>query len=188
MKNKIILLILLFLIPNNIIAKTFHLKDTDLNIDLGENKNWLIFTPDNLKGNKNLDKIKVKYQYIKAFLDRNDVYMVAVNDDIKMIVSKEHTYNYTNLSIKGPKEVHKYAAKLTNDEYIIYTNDYKYILLTYEKEPYEIMAFYTVINNDEYIIKFKKRNKFNEEDEKKIYNIINHITYDLREEKLSNIW
>ena len=188
MNKKIILLILLFLIPNKIIAKTFYLKDTDLKIDLKENINWIIFTPDNLKDNKDLDKVKIKYKYIKSFLDRNDVYMVAVNNDIKMIVSKEETYNIDNLSKIKPREVHKYAANLTNDEYIIYTNDYKYILLNYEKEPYDVMAFHTIINSNEYIIKFKKRFKITDDEKIEIYNIINNVSYEIKEEHKHTLW
>ena len=188
MNKKIILLILLFLIPNKIIAKTFYLKDTDLKIDLKENINWLIFIPDNLKENKDLDKVKIKYKYIKSFLDRNDVYMVAVNNDIKMIVSKEETYNMDNLSKIKPKEVHKYAAKLTNDEYTIYTNDYKYILLNYKKEPYDVMAFHTIINSNEYIIKFKKRSKITDDEKTEIYNIINNVSYEIKNEYKYTLW
>ena len=101
MKKIIILLMLISFLPINVFSKTYTLEDTDLKMEL--KKEWMIFTRDNIKNNKLLKTINVKYSMIKDYLDSNDIYLFGLlnygeENLIKLIVRKTEIFNIYNLN------------------------------------------------------------------------------------------
>ncbi len=75
--KKIVLFVLLFIIPINVWATTFDLKDTDMSITINEDI-WYVFTPDNILNNPELDELGISYEYMVNVFSDNRAYLDAV--------------------------------------------------------------------------------------------------------------
>ena len=75
--KKIVLFVLLFIIPINVWATTFDLKDTDMSITIDEDI-WYVFTPDNILNNPELDELGISYEYMVNVFSDNRAYLDAV--------------------------------------------------------------------------------------------------------------
>lgn len=188
MKKIIILLMLISFLPINVFSKTYTLEDTDLKMEL--KKEWMIFTRDNIKNNKLLKTINVKYSMIKDYLDSNDIYLFGLlnygeENLIKLIVRKTEIFNIYNLNKYNDEQISKFGKKVAKekgaDSFIIYGDKYKFIYLNYKKSDQYLMEFHTVVNSNVYSIKFKKTTKFNQKEKEIIFNMINNLTLKINE-------
>ena len=101
MKKYIYLLLIGFILfPINAFAKSYTLKDLSISID---DSNWIVLTRDNIDNNDLLNQVGITYEYMKNFMESNDVYLDAVkyNDDIQnnieLFVAIKEAPNLANL-------------------------------------------------------------------------------------------
>ena len=187
--KKIVLFVLLFIIPINVWATTFDLKDTDMSITIDEDI-WYVFTPDNILDNPELDELGISYEYMVDVFSDNHAYLDAVlffqdsDDYIEIFVRKtevDDVKNLSNYSLSDIEEFGKTLAEEQNAQYEIYQKNYSFAFLTYQDLGFYLNEYYTIINGYAYSITAQKPYSFTSEDTLRVREIVDSIEFDVDE-------
>lgn len=188
---KIITVLMTFIIfcPVLVNAKEYTISTTDIKIDINDT-NWKVFTRDNIKDNKQLEELGIKYEQLnKLFIDGN-IYLDALktvegNEYIELFVMKKSADQVKNLSNYSTSDVRKVAKTLADkenaSEYDVFETKYKYAYTKYEASNKHIMDYYTIINGDGYTIKLQKDKDFTDSEKSEYKNIIKTISFNVNE-------
>ena len=199
-----LLLISILLLPLNVFAQSYSLKDLSINVD---DSTWYVFTRDNIQGNDELNELGISYDYISSFMNTNDVYMDAcqfddddTNNNIELFVTIKKVNNVNNLHTYSSSEINDLGKSLMDkvdaDTYDVYSVDkFKYIHVKYydSVNNFNIDEYYTVINGYGYTILAQKINSFSNSEEYELKKIIDSTNFNVNssyEKKSSNssIW
>ena len=71
------ILMMVLLMPAAIHAESYEINDDELTASF-EDKDWVVFTRDNIKGNKQLERLGTDYETMLATMKKSDSYLVAV--------------------------------------------------------------------------------------------------------------
>lgn len=185
MKKILVLLACLFIIPIGVNASSFAQKDISINID--DNK-WYVFTRDNISNNDELSELGLTYEYLKDFMNKNDIYIDAglfdENDEsntIELFVAIKPVENVNNLHKYSNDEINELGdelLKLTGaTKFDIIENNYKYVYLEYQDSGYNILEYYTVINGSGYTVMTQKVNAYTDADKQEIKSIVDSVSF-----------
>ncbi len=184
----LIIILLNFVIPATLEAKTYTLAQTDMHIEI-DDAEWYVFTRDNIKDNKELEELGVSYDYMYNLMHKNYIYMDAIlyfkddDDYIELFVRKKKTDEINQLSNFDDKEVLELAEQLAKKQgaknYKVYQTSYKYAKLEYQSEGLYLQEYYTIVNKEAYTITAQKKESFSSEDAARIQKIVDHIKFDV---------
>lgn len=184
----IIILIGIFLFPLLVNAETHSIIDTDISITFDE-KEWYVFTRDNIENNKELDELGITYDYMYDFMYNNYVYLDSVlfyensDETIEFFVRKKEVNDIKNLINYSDTDVRELAHEISKRQnianYDIYTNKYKYAYLNYIDSDYHLIEYYTIVNGQAYTLTIQKKADFTEIEKEKIKNIIDSIEFNI---------
>ncbi len=182
---KKILFILVLLIPFCISAKQYTIEDLTVSFD----KEWTVFTRDNIENNYELTKRGLTTDYMEKLFNENDIYIDAVDynhekasDNIEILFGIKPTELERNLHKYNEKELKELEEEMikgldVSDHGIYNTGKYKYVYMVYKDNGINVCDYYTVINGNGYTIKLQKVNKFTQEDLNDFKKQINTIYY-----------
>lgn len=187
-KLKYLLLILLF-IPTCVFADSYNI-DSNVTVELDDS--WYIFTPDNIKDNKNIKETGLTEEYLSDYMKRNDVYLNAYlitdkkkKDKIELVmVKKELTNDMGNLHAYPEDEINDFAKDIVKsadyfgDDYKIFGDKVKYVEFDYETGNYEAVQFITTMNGYGYYFMFTK-NKIESKSEIDLISISENVMKDV---------
>ena len=187
--KKILLFIftLFMLIPINVYAESYTLKDLELSI---EDTELEVFTRDNIKDNTRLTELGITYDYLNSFMINNNVYLDAVKfyeddlDNIELFVIAKSVSNVSNLHTYTDSDIkelgEKLKEKVKSNSYKVYTvGKYKYIYVEYydSSKDYYISEYYTVINGYGYTIMMQKKKEFTNDEINELKKIVDTSNY-----------
>ena len=188
--KKLMGFLIITLFPIFIFAK--ELENTNLNIKLEVNDDYITLTRDNLLDNKDLDKLGLTKENMEKLMIENNIYFDIIKSDISyevlVVVPK------TNVSIKNlTKEddlflenLRKELAKQTDSEISnIYKNNYNFVMVDYydKNTGYYIVNYYTIVNSRGYNFQLQKKTQLTDSDKDDLKNIIDNVTFKIIEEK-----
>lgn len=187
-KYLLLILISFILLPLNVFAQTYSLKDLSISID---DSTWYVFTRDNIEENSELDELGISYDYLNNFMNTNDIYLDACqfdkNDEtntMELFVVAKKINNVNNLHTYSNSEINELGETLKDkvgaNSFNIYSVDkYKYVHVKYydSSTSYNIDEYYTVINGYGYTILAQKTNPFSNFEECEIKNIVDSTNF-----------
>ncbi len=188
-KTITILMMFVVLCPVLVNAKEYTISTTDIKVDI-DDSTWKVFTRDNIKDNKQLEELGIKYEQLnKLFIDGN-IYLDALKgletkEYVELFVMKKTADKVKNLSNYSTSEVRKVAKALADKEkakeYDVFETEYKYAYTYYEDSNKYIMDYYTIVNGDGYTIKLQKATEFTSEEKSEFKDTIRNISFDVNE-------
>ncbi len=119
-KTITILMMFVVLCPVLVNAKEYTISTTDIKVDI-DDSTWKVFTRDNIKDNKQLEELGIKYEQLnKLFIDGN-IYLDALKgletkEYVELFVMKKTADKVKNLSNYSTSEVRKVAKALADKE------------------------------------------------------------------------
>lgn len=188
--KKVLLFISLMMMPLTVLATTFDLKDTDMNITINEDE-WYVFTPDNIKDNPELDELGITYDYMVDTFEENGAYLDAVlffrdsDDYIEIFVRKNKVDDIQNLIHYDNDFVDEFGNALAEEQnahYTIYQNDYPFVLLEYQDQGFYLNEYVTIVNGYAYALTAQKPYDFTSDDELRVQEIVDSIEFDIDED------
>ncbi len=199
-----LLLISIFILPLNVFAQSYSLKDLSINVD---DSTWYVFTRDNIQGNDELDELGISYDYISNFMNTNDVYMDAcqfdendTNNNIELFVTIKKVNNVNNLHTYSSSDINDLGKSLMDkvnaDTFDVYSvKKFKYIHVKYydSVNGFNIDEYYTVINGYGYTILAQKNNSFSNSEEYELKEIVDSTSFNVnsayeKNSSNSSIW
>lgn len=179
--KKIALLVLL--LPTIVLADNYELKEVNATITIPND--WMVFTKDNIKGNKTLKELNVTEDYMNEFFEKNSAYLDAMPKDLsyEFVLRTQEVDQMNNLSNYKDSEVEevgKEFGKIVNsNDNSIYKTKYKYVESYYYDSTNKmyIASYYTVVNRLGYTFTAQKSTNFTSDEKEEIKGIINTITY-----------
>ncbi len=191
LKTITILMTFIIFCPILVNAAEYTISTTDIKIDI-DDSTWKVFTRDNIKDNKQLEELGIKYEQLnKLFIDGN-IYLDALkvldnNEYIELFVMKKSADKVKDLSSYNTSEVRKVAKSLADkekaSEYDVLETKYKYAYTEYEASNKHIMDYYTIVNGDGYTIKLQKDKEFTASEKSEFKNIVKAVTFNVNEPK-----
>ena len=185
------ILVMVLLMPVSIHAESYKVNDDELSVAF-DDKDWVVFTRDNIKGNKQLKKLGTDYETMLATMEKSDSYLVAVKggkkDRMEMqirAISNPYINNMNTLSdeemqalLKGVDE--NYSKDL--DDYSSRTvelGDRRYIKMTgrYDKEDYDVVQYMTFVNGKNYLVFTQKNTSLSDEERRQIESIVESMEF-----------
>lgn len=182
--KKVLIIIMLLFIPFVVNAKEYQIKDTDATINI-DDEMWYVFTRDNLKDNEDLKNLEISEEYVKAFMEENNVYLNAhlfsENGNLELNVRKVSIESINNLSNYPTKDIKKLAKELAEKQkakkYNAYENKYKYAHLDYYDSGYYLDEYYTIVNKEAYTITAQSDKKLTKEQKQLVKQLVDSIEY-----------
>ncbi len=182
--KKILFICLLFL-PLIVFAKSYTIKDMTVSFD----RDWTVFTRDNIYNNKELTEMGLTSEYMEKLFKDNDIYIDAViynketpTETIEYLFGIKPTDLERNLHKYTEKDLKELEEELIKEYKVskhgIYnTGKYKYIYMIYKDNGLNVVDYYTVINGYGYTIKLQKVGDFTQEELNNLKKQVNTISY-----------
>ena len=171
--------------PLVINAEEYDIQSANMKVSFPDD--WYVFTRENIKDNETLKNLNVTEEYMNKFFVSNGAYIDALNTDIEFVLRLSEKLDFQSLSDFPDEKVLEYASDLgainKTDDYKVYTNKYKYVILKYDASNYNVLMYATVINGKWYTYSAQKQTEFTSEEANNIKKIIDSIEYTIVEEE-----
>ena len=182
--KKIVIILLLILMPLSIKALEYDVQSADMKVTFPDN--WYVFTRENVKDNETLENLNVTEEYMNNFFTNYNAYIDALNTNVELVLRLGDKVDFHSLSDYPDEKVLEYASDFgainKTDDYKVYTNKYKYVIVNYTSSNYHILMYATVINSKWYTYSAQKIGEFTAEEASDIKKIIDSIEYTIIEE------
>ncbi len=188
------ILFTMLIVPAPAYARTYDLSDTDMSISIDDTE-WYVFTRDNIDNNPELEEVGVSVEQMREVFNINDAYLDAFviytgGGFLELIVvKKEGNFGVANLSSYSDEDVMELAEEVSGlqeiEDYSVYKkNGYKFVKLetvstASDNITYNLCEYFTVVNKDIYSFKFQSVSQFDEEDYRRIEEIVGSIRFDV---------
>lgn len=194
MKKIVIFLFAFFLFPIGIFATEYSVADIPVKIDIPDS--FDVFTLDNYKGNKQLEKYNVTEEIMKSIFSINTAYMYAYNleNNMEIFVIKKYSSGdfreKDNSAIEEVKKGYISSSEKKNikivNSFIQEINGLSFFVVEYSNESVNVVDYVTLLNNQAYIFKFQSVNSFADENREEFKNIMNTVSIDVKEVVITN--
>ena len=182
--KKVALIILIMLMPLVIKAKEYDVQSANIKVSFPDN--WYVFTRDNIKDNEDLAKLNVTEDYMNNFFSKNNSYIDALTTNLEFVLRIGDKTDFKSLSDFPDEKVFEYAGDFgavnSTEDYKVYVNNYKYVLINYNYQEYNILMYATVINNQWYTFSTQKKGEFTYDEANSIKRIIDSAEYTIIEQ------
>ena len=183
MKKFLILALMLFLMPFTVKAEEYDVKSANMKITFPNE--WYVFTRENVEDNKDLENLKIDADYMNKFFNANSAYIDAIKSNLEFVLRTTDNVDYESLSDYPEAKINEIAQDMgainKTDDYKVYANKYKYVLLNSKSGDYYITIYATVINSRWYTFTIQKKSAFTSEEATEIKKIIDSIDYTIIE-------
>ena len=172
--------------PVTSFADSYKVNGDELTITY-DDPGWIVFTRDNIKDNRQLEKLGTDYETMLATMEKSEAYLVAVKggkkERIEMQIRAAENGYINNINTLTDKEMsalaagvdEKYADSLEGySSKTVTLGDCRYIKMTgkYKKEDYDVVQYLTFINGKNYLIASQKVIPLTDDDKKQIEGIV----------------
>jgi len=128
---------------------------------------------------------------MNSFFVSNDAYFDALETNVELVLRISDKVDFKSLSDFPDEKVLEYASDMgainKTENYKVYTNKYKYVILNYNSANYNVIMYATVINSKWYTYSAQKKSEFTASEASDIKKIIDSIEYNIIEEDLEKI-
>lgn len=202
MKRWLILCVMaaILFLPASSFAASYQIKKGEMTISF-EDPKWIVFTRDNLKGNRDLKDLGTDEKTMRDTMETASAYVVAVKGKEKnrmeiqvRATENEFINNMATLTDKESKsllagvdenyqrEIDEYASRYVD------LGEYRYIEMKgrYDKDEIEVIQYLTFVNGTNYLIAIQKNVSFTKEDLAEINGMMSGIGFKIDPEKAEN--
>lgn len=179
----------ILLLPTFVYASQFEV-DEYMYIEIDDSI-WYVFTRENIKNNKELDTLKISYEYMNNFFKNHNAYLDAfllykgTGEMIELTVRKVKSggkYNFS--SSYSDDELLEIVGEILRDKdptvlELYEKNGYKYVYSEYIDQDNYLMEYYIIINGYSYTISTQKDGEFDTDNKVRVKEIVDSITFKL---------
>lgn len=178
-------------IPEYSFAQSYTVNKGEITISFDEEK-WIVFTRDNIKDNKELEKLDVSYKNMKSTMEKSSAYIVAFCGGKKermevlvRAVKNKYINNICTLEddektsfLKGVDETYSSSMDNYQSEFCE-LGAYQYVKMTgnYDKDDYSVIEYLTIINGTNYLISAQKAGAFTKGELKEFTATVEDISF-----------